>query len=137
MSLINSVIEFTSIALKAGLPLDIIKYIVSKNNDLTQCDFCLCYHSLMWYERNCKNCANMSVRCCNVCWQNDILNHNGRYCVKCRSWYCGECVVQIVKNPNNISIGVLHCECGHKQITQLCFLEKYDANNDELTRRTI
>ncbi len=126
MSLLNSIIEFTSIALKCGLPLDIIKYIIDKNNNLTQCDLCSDYFSCMWYSRSCVNCLKSSINCCHLCWRNDILNYKGRYCVKCKRWYCGKCVDHIYVVDTSRGWDCVPCVCGYKQVTTTNFSEKYD-----------
>lgn len=63
MSHLNSIIQFTLIGIQHGLPLDIIKLILSFDNpiEMVACDFCKDFFSTIYYQRMCVECKNNSV----------------------------------------------------------------------------
>jgi len=142
MSYTNSVVQFTKIGLKYGLPIDIIMLILSMNDPMIYCDFCEEFFSQMWYERKCEECKISTVKCCNICWKNDILVESGRHCTECYIWWCGMCCKKVVKDFIDVvdsSYGFIDCKCSNRIITYKNYdlTRKYCSKDDKMTKRKI
>jgi len=145
MSYLNSIIQFTFIGMQKGLPIDVIKLILSFHNptQTMSCDFCKDFFSTMWYKRKCIECNINNICCCNICWKNDIIMDSGQYCSRCLVWFCGLCCNKLAENDENITdqrFGNIKCPCGNYVLSfnnyQLPFIS-YDPNDDPGTKRTI
>ena len=101
ISFVSVIIQFTKICIERGLPIDIIKLILLKNNpDITSCDMCKNF-AINMITRTCNCCTNSTNRCLPVC---HILM---RSCYTCKAWYCDACCENKKEGRQ-----IFKCDCG-------------------------
>ena len=144
MTSLMSQIKFTQIAIKNGLNLNIIHYILSMYTPteiMHRCDLCKMYNQICWYEKTCIGCLKSSISCCRTCYSNDIIIDYGKYCSSCKEWWCAKCCNKYAETSlKDNRYGHIECKCSKKM---LCFrdfkfpLEEYDYKKDTFTKRYI